>query len=129
MWWADYVGLPFGEGKGEVTCWSLICCVYRDQLGIDLPGYGEISARDLVRVARRMGAEHLAEPWLPVNDPRAHDVVLMRSPRGGSAIVHVGVMVNGAGVLHVEEATASVVVPLNHFGIRHRIAGFRRYVH
>lgn len=127
MWWAPYIGLPFGEGPGEVTCWSLIARVYRDRLGVDLPAYGEISARDLARVARRMGADSAVEPWLPVSAPRALDVAIMRSGRGGNMICHVGVMVNASGLLHVEEATASVVVPINHYSVRSRIAGFRRY--
>lgn len=127
MWWGPYVGLPFGEGPGDVTCWSLVARVYRDRLGIDLPDYGEISARDLARVARRMGADSAAEPWLPVASPREYDVAIMRSGRGGQPICHVGIMVNASQMLHVEASTASVVVPVNHVSIRHRIAGFRRY--
>lgn len=126
--WADaYVGLPFGEGPGEVTCWSLIARVYRDELGIALPLYGEIAARDLARVARTMGREQLGDGWQAVAMPRAFDVAIMRSGRGGPAIVHVGVMVDEARLLHVEEATAAVIVPVSHFTVRHRIAGYRRH--
>lgn len=124
---ARYVGLPFGEGRGCVTCWSLICRVYADHLGIDLPGYGEISAHDLVRVARKMTAGAETGPWRKVGAPEALDVVLMRSARGGAAVCHVGVMADPLTVLHAEETTGAVLVPLTHFTIRHRIAGFRRY--
>lgn len=124
-WVARYVGLPFGEGAGQVTCWLLVCRVYRDVLGVDLPAYGEISARDLVRVARAIGAGK-DDGWRAVAPPQALDVCLMRSPRGGAAICHVGVMVDATRVLHVEEATAAVVVPVWHFSIAGRIAGFRR---
>lgn len=128
MWAASYVGLPFGEGPGEVTCWSLCARVYAEQLGIVLPAYGEISARDLARIARTMGREQLGEHWQAVAAPRAFDVAIMRSGRGGPRIVHVGVMVDDHRLLHVEAATAAVVVPISNFGVRHRIAGFRRYV-
>ena len=127
-WWGRYVGLPFGEGPGEVTCWSLIAQVYRDELGVELPAYGEISARDLVQVARTMGREQLGEAWRAVAEPEAFDVAIMRSGRGGRAICHVGVMTGPSHVLHVDAATSAVVVPITHFSIRGRIAGFRRYV-
>jgi len=127
MWAAPYVGLPFGAGPGAVTCWSLVVQVYADRLGIALPAYGDISAHDLARVARTMGREHLGDHWQAVADPRAFDVALMRSGRGGSRIVHVGVMVDADRLLHVEEATASVVVPISNYTVRARIAGFRRY--
>ena len=45
-WWERYIGLPFGDGPGEVTCWGLLRRVYAEQLGIDLPSYGEIAASD-----------------------------------------------------------------------------------
>ena len=122
-----YVGLPFGEGAGQVTCWSLVRAVYADTLGVVLPAYGEISARDLIRVARRMtdGAEEAT--WSVPPCPGVLDVVLMRSARGGAAVCHVGVMVDDRSVLHAEEATGAVLVPLSHFTIRNRVAGFRRY--
>lgn len=128
MWAESYVGLPFGEGAGEVTCWSLVVRVYADQLGISLPAYGEISAHDLRRVAVTMGREQLGEHWRAVQPPQAFDVAIMRSGRGGSLIKHVGVMVDEHRLLHVEEATASVIVPISNFTVRARIAGFRRYV-
>jgi cell wall-associated NlpC family hydrolase len=124
-WWAGYVGLPFGEGQGEVTCWSLVARVYRDHLAIDLPAYGEISARDLVRVARTMEARK-DDGWQVVTDPQAFDVCLMRAPRGGSVVAHVGVMVDAQRVLHVEQASAAVVVPVKHFTVAGRILGYRR---
>lgn len=126
-WAAPYVGLPFGEGPGEVTCWSLVRRVMAERRGIELPAYGEISARDLVRVARTMGREQLAETWRAVSVPQEFDVALMRSARGGRAIVHVGIMIDGRRLLHVEDRTASVVVPLDHYSVRGRIVGFRRY--
>lgn len=126
-WWAKYIGLPFadgGRGPAEFDCWGLVRAVYSDRLGVELPAYGEISARDLVKVARAMrdGAD---DGWLQVSEQRELDVVLMRNGSGG-AVVHVGVMVNSTRLLHVEAATASAVVPLKHFSVRGRIVGFRR---
>lgn len=124
-WSGRYVGLPFGEDQGQVTCWSLIRLVYSDLLSVDLPEYGEISARDLVRVARAMkrGAD---DGWDVVRDPKEFDVVLMRSGSGGVSVVHVGVMVSESRMLHVEQATSSVIVPLRHISVVGRIVGYRR---
>lgn len=123
-----YIGLPFGQGPGEVTCWSLVTAFYADQFGIDLPEFGDISPRDLVRVAREMREGAAATCWIDPASPVTGDVVLMRSARGGRAVCHVGILADCRRVLHAEETTGSVVVPIDHFTIRGRIAGFRRYV-
>lgn len=127
-WWSDYVGLPFqdgGRGPHVYDCWGLVVRIYRDQLGVTLPSYGEISARDLVRIARAMEAGK-DDGWQEITSPQALDVVLMRSGRGGQCVVHVGVMVDTRRVLHVEEAAAAAVVPVAHFSVAGRIMGYRR---
>lgn len=124
-WWDSYIGLPFGEGPGEVTCWGLVRRVYADRLGVDLPAYGEISARDLARIARTMEADK-DDGWRSPAVPAPLDVVLMRGPRSGARVVHVGVMVDRAQMLHVEEASAAVVVPTTHWSVAARILGYRR---
>ena len=123
-----WVGLPFGEGPGQVTCWSLVRAVYADWFGIELPWHGDIDPRDLVRVAREMQRGADAVCWAEPASPVTGDVVLMRSARGGRAVCHVGVLVEGTRVLHAEEDTGSVLVPVDHYTIRARIAGYRRYV-
>lgn len=126
-WWSRYIGLPFGTGAGEVTCWSLVRKVYASELGIDLPEFGDIDPRDLARVAREMRDEADTGLWHEPARPGVFDVVLMRSARGGRAICHVGLIADVARVLHAEEATGAVVVPIDHFTIKGRVAGYRRY--
>lgn len=120
-----YVGVPFGTGPGQDTCWSLVARVYREQLGVDLPAYGEVSATDLLRIAKAMD-QGQQDGWVPVEAPAAFDVCLMRGPQGRAAVVHVGVMVDAVRVLHVERASAAVVVSVAHFMVAQRIAGYRR---
>ena len=127
-WFGKYIGLPFedgGRGPDRVDCWGLLRMCFRDRLGVDLPSYGEISARDLIRVARAMDAGK-DDGWRAVSVPREMDVALMRSGRGGSRVVHVGVMVDHRRVLHVEAASAAAVVPVTHFSVAGRIVGYRR---
>jgi cell wall-associated NlpC family hydrolase len=127
-WFTPYVGLPFGTGPGEVTCWSLVRKVYADHLGVVLPVYGDIDPRDLVRVAREMRDGKDSGPWSEPPRPGVFDVVLMRSARGGRAVCHVGLIADVRRVLHAEEASGTVVVPIDHITIRGRITGFRRYM-
>lgn len=125
-WWERYVGLPFGEGQGEVTCWGLVVMVYAREMGIELPLYGEIPARDLLRIARAMKAGDATDGWRVVALPQAFDVVAMRGPTGGAAVVHVGVMIDRTRMLHVEEASHAVIVPVTHWTVASRITGYRR---
>ncbi|GEM_PF-2398582 len=125
-WWERYVGLPFGEEPGEVTCWSLVVAVYDLELGIQLPLYGEISAHDLIRIAKAMKAGDTRDGWRVVGVPQAFDVVAMRGPTGGSAVVHVGVMIDRSRMLHVEAASHAVIVPVTHWSVARRITGYRR---
>lgn len=126
-WWDSYIGLPFGEGPGEVTCWSLVVRVYAERLGVTLPAYGEISAHDLACVARAMEAAKDEGCIAPVR-PADFDVVLMRGTDTGRRVVHVGVLTDPDHVLHVEAASAAVRVPLSHWSVSGRILGFRRLV-
>ena len=123
-WWAQYVGIPFGDGPGELHCWGLVRAVYLDRLGVDLPAYGEISAHDLLRAARAMAAGK-DDGWREVTDIQALDVCLMGSVR---LVVHVGVMIDSRRLLHVQEASAAVVVPVTHISVAGRIMGYRRLI-
>ena len=124
--WGKYIGVPFVDGGRDLAgfdCWGAIWLAYAER-GIDLPDYGEISALDLRRVAREI--EGGQEAWQPVEEPREFDVVLLRL-YNRRWIGHVGLMVDGRRMLHTEKACSAVVVPLNHYTVRDRIAGFRRF--
>lgn len=130
-WAAAYVGLPFVDGGRDrrgVDCWGLVRLVYAAERGIDLPSYGEISAADLLALARAFTAGAQGAHWPETLHPHPFDVAVMRSGQGHRGIVHVGVMVDARRVLHVERATDSVIVPITHHSVAGRIMGFRRYV-
>ncbi|KFI24361.1 hypothetical protein CG51_18175, partial [Haematobacter missouriensis] len=78
---ADYIGVEYGEEPEKFTCWSLVQQVYADQLGIELPIYGEIEASDLLRVARAMDEGQASDGWIEVMEPQEYDVILMRARR------------------------------------------------
>lgn len=129
--WGRYLGIPFVSGGRQISgldCWGLVRLVYLDGLALDLPSYGEIGAYELARVSRAMDRDKDGEAWAdaPTGALKPFDVCVMRL-HGSSRIGHVGVMVDAKRVLHVEEASASVIVPVTHFTIRERVACFRRY--
>ena len=124
--WGKYIGVPFVDGGRDLAgfdCWGAIWLAYRER-GIKLPSYGEVSALDLRRVAREI--EGGQEAWRPVKTPREFDVVLLRI-QSRAWVGHVGLMVDGRRMLHTEKASAAVVVPLDHYTVRTRVAGFRRF--
>lgn len=134
QWVADYISIPFVDGGRDrrgVDCWGLVQLVYRDRLGVELPDYGEISASDLLRIAKRMKQD--VASWIKVEEPKALDVVLMlgtpTGPDGRTRAVntHAGVMADSNHVLHTQGATGAVLVPRDHFTVRHRITGFYRW--
>jgi hypothetical protein len=57
--------------------------------------------------------------------PRAFDLVTMRL-YDRSWVRHVGVAVDARHVIHTEKNFDSVKVPLDHYTIKHRVAGFHR---
>ncbi len=131
-WVNKYVGIPFKDGGRDLKgcdCWGLVRLVYQEELKIELPTYGEISAADLEQVSQAVTAGHDLEPWEAISGSEimSFDVVVMRF-YGKRQIGHVGLVIQGGkSLLHTELNVDSAIVPLSHMTIKHRIAGFRRY--
>jgi cell wall-associated NlpC family hydrolase len=126
-WQEKYVGLPFkdfGRDFKGVDCWGLVRLVLWHECAISVPSYGEISARDLIRVTSTIASESDADPWCSIerHEAKPFDVVLMRGRP-----MHVGILAPGNRVLHVEERISAVLLPLKHPSIYTRIVGFRRH--
>jgi len=124
--------LDGGRDFPAVDCWGLARLVLAREAGIDVPSYGDISARDLMRIAHEMDGAQAERPWLAVSDaPRVFDVVTMRAnptARGPRrAVVHVGIMTGPDRLMHIEEGSGVHHVPLHHHTVRPRITGFRRH--
>ncbi|BBF93387.1 NlpC/P60 family protein [Blastochloris tepida] len=132
-WAAAWVGTPYrdiGFDRRGCHCWGLVVAIYAERLGIDLPHYAELTARDLRAAARAFAAGRVAAPWRSVEVPDDLDVVVMTARVRGDGRWHwidghVGVMVGRRHVLHVEIDTAAVCVPLA--TLRPRVVGFHRY--
>lgn len=134
-WVFNYVGKPFedgGRGPDSYDCWGLVVSVYGRVYGIDLPTYGEVSANDLLAAARCMSMDSVCSPWRAVTEPEEPDVALLAgyAPDGKRLRrlpVHVGVVVSTNQLLHVESGINTVLVPLTHLSVRHRVLGYYRH--
>lgn len=129
-----FVGIPFVDGgrdRSGCDCWGLVRIVFAERAGIDLPSYGDISANELLRIAREMSTvTSSGEIWRRVDGEarKPLDVVLMKRLSEVSRVpVHVGVMSTPSRVLHTVIAADSHTVPLTDPSIRTRIIGFFRH--
>jgi len=135
MWAQRYVGIPFapdGHSAKGCNCWGLVHLVLKEQAGIVVPTYGDLSADDMIAAARAFAGASVQPPWQRIEPPpQAFDVVLMSAmteearPRRISG--HCGVCIDARAVLHVWKATAACLMPLDHPRIRHKILGFYRH--
>lgn len=136
-WASPYIGLAFDwdDAPPGVSCWGLVRRVLGEQCGVEVPAYGDTDARDLAAVAAIMGGERSADPWREVTAEAARpcDVVLMRPHLSARTrdlrreACHAGILIAPGTLLHIEEKTHSVAVPMGHWSVRRRIAGFFRH--
>lgn len=132
MNWVDkYQFIPFvnlGWDFNGVHCWGLVRLVYKNELGIDLPTYGDTSATDLKTLSQKITYHSDDEKWYAVQcgQLKTFDVVVMKFA-GSRRIGHVGVYVGNGQVMHCEKATDVAIVPFSHHTVKHRIAAFRRH--
>lgn len=135
-WPNRYVGIPFCDTPGGegLNCWQLVREVLDQEAGLALPRYGETSAKDLAAVAFVMMAQRQGDPWIavPLVQSKAFDLVLMKGRvriEGKLQLQpnHIGIMVDDMHVLHVEERTSSVIVPIYHPTVQHRIDSVYRH--
>lgn len=129
--WAERYALIRFKKAGRdyplLDCWGAIRLVLSERAGIEVPAYGDVAAGELLKIARTIEAESSGRPWIEVKGaPKIFDVVKMRED-GGRAETHVGIMVSGTHMLHVEEASDASIVPLGDVSVRSRVIGIFRH--
>jgi cell wall-associated NlpC family hydrolase len=117
--WANrYIGVPYKDYGFDLDgwhCWGLVRYILLHERKIELPKYGEVSAVELLRVARLLKSEpEGGQTWIEVHGPRSpFDVLLMRG-RGemSRSAVHCGIMVSPTVVMHVHKGISTAAVPI-----------------
>ncbi|KAB2937398.1 NlpC/P60 family protein [Hyphomicrobium sp.] len=130
-WSADFVGLPWkekGRDRTGIDCWGLCTLVYGERLGIVLPHYTEayVSAQERAEIDALFGANACRQPWgqVPAGEEREFHIALMRC---AGLLAHVGLVIGGGRMLHVERGGASQIESYASGRWRHRLVGF--YAH
>jgi cell wall-associated NlpC family hydrolase len=136
LWAGRYIGLPFVDGGRDfsgVDCEGLCRLVMQHEAGDPLiPDYGMLSADGLAAVARKVAERSALPPWIEVEQPKPFDWVIMTGHekvdgRMRTIPCHLGIMISGTRMLHIEKATDSVAPAIEHATIRCRIRGFVRH--
>jgi len=129
MWTDNYIGLPFvpdGRDRNGLDCWGLVCLVYKEQLGIDLPLCKGIfvnqSIASLKKAARAYNIGK--EAWQKVSTPTPFDVVMLRT---GKYIWHVGVIIDTRRMLHILSGINSMVEEYTGMLWKDRVEEYRHY--
>ena len=100
--------------------------VYREQLGIKLPGFEGIyvdeTLASLKKVTRHI--RETKEQWQKVDKPKPFDVILLRT---GNMVYHVGMVVGKRTMLHVMEGINSTIEEFTGIQWKDKIEGVYRY--
>jgi cell wall-associated NlpC family hydrolase len=124
----NYLPIPFvphGRSKEGVDCWGLVCLIYADHFGIQLPSYSEVDWKDGEAVARSVKEQQQAE-WAEVDakDRREFDVILLRIK---GLPWHVGVVLNQRQFIHIDPSRGVCVESFNSIHWKNRILGYFRH--
>lgn len=136
LWVSQYLGIPYLSYDCQhdgTHCWGLVRLVYGQEIGVHLPTYGAVDARDLLKIARCFRNDSALPPWRQVHgETQEFDVIVMAglSRDGGAprrAEMHCGVAVSSRHVLHVDRDGESVCVRRNHSSVAGRILSIWRH--
>ncbi len=132
MSWSNlYIGIPyadFGRTREGCDCWGLVCIIYREQMGIDLPEYlGSYSSTDEhAEIASIISAEEASALWAPALPlPNPGDLALFRRGRWST---HVGIVIRPGLMIHMVDGDGAKLQTYLEGPYKHRFQGHYRYV-
>lgn len=110
-WSRSYIGIPHtdrGATRDGVNCWTLVCLVYREKLGITLQTYQDdfVSLDEHREVESLFHGERSRETWTLVDQALPFDVAVFRR---GRCLTHVGLVVRPGLMLHVTAGRAVAI--------------------
>ena len=122
-----YQDLPFADrGRGDtVDCWGLVQRVYRDEFGIELPGYDDsyLTTTDREEISAMIRQEQHHWAAVPLQAAHTGDVVLMRIE---GRLTHVGIVLDAPHFLHALKGAGVVVESWESLIWRRRVVGAYR---
>lgn len=129
-WSNGYIGLPWadlGRDRSGCDCWGLACLIYRDQLGIELPGYvgNYASAGEQTEIAALVDGEFASASWRRVDLPADFDIAVFRAGRWQS---HIGVVVRPGIMIHMAVEDRARLERIDTGTWQRRLTGLYRHV-
>lgn len=111
-WWNAYIGIPFawnGSTRDGVSCWGLVCLVYKEVYKIRLPRHNELEA-EIERGGGSFADFASSGVQIPIEEARSGDVLHMWGVyKGRRRATHCGIVTEPGFVLHAEEVVGSCV--------------------
>jgi len=131
-WWNGYVSppIPFlarGRSRAGLDCWGLVCLVYREQFGIELPAFadGEYTDPHERRLVNALLRGNVNAEWHKVEAPREGDGAIFQYVADFS---HVGLWLPGNLILHSLDGAETCIEPVRRLAmLGYKIAGFYRH--
>ena len=138
--WIDrYMMIPYRDGGRDrrgADCFGLVALVIAEEAGAVLRELGAAWSDGLAAIAERVRAEIASGDYLRIGGPELIvsplveklDLVQMRCVHAGgaSAELHIGIATGAGTVLHTEQLTGPVHLPLDDMRVRGRVVGFWR---
>lgn len=127
----DYVGIPFedhGRSRNGLDCWGLVQLIYREKLGIEIPGFDDRYASVKDKQTLKALIEGNMSDWkkVPIEEVMAYDCMLMK---GLLTDYHIGVVLSRGMLIHVEGShNGAVIENYNSLRLKNRLLGVYRHV-
>lgn len=126
MWPSEYLPIPYeraGRSRSGADCWGLVCLIYRDRRGIELPGFQYSS---LTEARSHIAVGMAGTGWREVDAPAALDVALFQFV---GHPLHVGVVIGPempGDMIHAMQGVGVSVEPFRGKRWGSRLCGFWR---
>jgi cell wall-associated NlpC family hydrolase len=129
-WCANFVGLPYAPGgrtREGLDCWGLFSLVWTEHFGRPIPDYDGAAWRpganhhDVARAAESFARRFTL---IEAGQEREGDGIMLRV-RG--VPMHIGMVVAPGFMLHIEQASLSVIEPYRSMMWARRVLSFHRY--
>ncbi len=128
MWWNEYIKTPFkekGRGHDGCDCWGLVKLIYKEQLGIELPGYEEVyeTTNDREILAATIKNERDSR-WMHPDKPQPFDVIILNM---AGMPMHVGIVTHKGHMIHCAKDVGTAHEKFNQLRWKNKVIGFARH--
>lgn len=124
---AKYIGIPYRDRARDdncVDCWGLLCKIYREEFGIELPQYTDATPDGAKYVAEVVAGSRIDPEWRRVDSAELGDVLLFRVQ---GLPIHCGMALGGNEFIHSFPNRDSCIERLDSLSWAKRLDGIYRW--